>query len=188
MNLLLPSSKFQFKHKLNFILIFILLFIFSGCANYKYTYGIAPYSDGYVVLRNNTLIPEYTIGRDKKAPKDLSLAKERFQRRRAKVEYYYKKMNVLYNPFSSLITYPLSLIGLISGIFKLPFIIISDYRYEHDPEYRERIDRLEEEKMKKEKEKRERLRKELDAFIMQDLQLEESKKFLDEIENTDLSK
>lgn len=151
-----------------------LLFIFmtSGCANYKYMRGVNPYGDGYIVLRNNTVISEYTIGRDNKAPQDLNLAKERFKERRTKVEYYYKKMDILYTPLKTFISYPFSLVGAIVGIFKLPFIIVSDYRYEHNPEYKKKIDTREAQKKKKENEQRQKLQDELSTFIERELAIE----------------
>jgi len=152
----------------------LLLFMFTapGCVSYKYLQGVKPYGDDYVVSRNDTLIPEYTIGRDKKAPLDSSSAEERFKRRRAKVEYYYKKMDIFYDPLVSFASYPLSLVSMITGIFKLPFIAVSDYRYEHNPEYRKRIDKLEADKKRKEDEQRQKLQDELNAFIKRDLEIE----------------
>ncbi len=122
------------------ISLLLLVFVASGCASYKYGSGIKPYGKGYVVLRNNTVIPEYTLGGDNKAPLDLDLEKERFKSRRSKVEYYYKKLNIIYSIYSSFITYPAAIVGMVGGVFKLPFIFVSDYRYEHNPEYRKKID------------------------------------------------
>ena len=72
-------------------LVLVLSLLLSGCATYKFQKGPAPYDKGYVASYDGKIIPEYTIGQANSAP-ELDLAKERFKRRRAKVEYYYKKM------------------------------------------------------------------------------------------------
>lgn len=149
------------------------MFFICGCVNYKYLYGVKSYGDGYVVSRNNTVIAEYTIGIDNKAPQDLDLAKERFQRRRGKVEYYYREMDIFYRPLSSFLSYPRAIFGAFCGVFKLPFIIVSDYRYEHNPKYRKIIDDRDAAEIKKERDKRESLEDEFSAFIKRDLNIEE---------------
>jgi hypothetical protein len=149
-----------------------LAFVFSGCASYKYTTGVNPYGEGYVVLRNGTVIPEYTIGKDNKAPQDLELAEERFKSRRTKVEYYYKKMDIIYSQLSAFVTYPAALVGMIGGVFKLPFILASDYRYEHNPEYRKKVDAKELERRIRDAKERKSQEDKLKNFIKQELEEE----------------
>lgn len=158
------------------IMALLILFTLSGCASYKYTSGGKPYGEGYIVLRNNTAIADYTIGKDNKAPLDLDLAKERFKKRRAQVECYYKKMGIIYSPYSSFVTYPAAIIGMVGGIFKLPFILVSDYRYEHNPEYRKKIDALEMERRIEDMKKRQELQDRLNNFIKKEIEKEDALK------------
>lgn len=154
------------------ISLLVVAFVSSGCASYKYKTGIKPYGEGYMVSRNNTVIPEYTVGGENKAPLDLDLAKSRFKSRRSKVEYYYKKMNIIYSIYSSFVTYPTAIVGMVGGVFKLPFIFVSNYRYEHNPEYRKKIDALEMERRIRDAREREALKEKLNNFIAQELEKE----------------
>lgn len=160
--------------RFSLIIIFLFMFSVSGCAGYKYLYDVKPYKEGYVISRNDTVIVEYTIGRDNIAPQDLKLAKERFRRRKAKVEYYYKKMDILYWPVASAISYPRAIVGVVLGVFKVPFILVSNYRYGHNPEYKNKVDRIDAEKKLKEDKDKEVWRAKLVGFIKQDLEKEES--------------
>lgn len=125
-----------------------------------------------MVSRNGTVMPEYTTGKDDMAPLELELAKKRFKARNAKVAHYYKKMGLIYNLSSSFIAYPVSFVGVAASVFKIPFILVSDYRYEHSPEYKKKIDALEMERVIKEKRAQQKLRDELNAFIKQELEKE----------------
>ena len=73
------------------ILLVLLVVFLSGCATYKFQRGKEPYHKGYVVSRDDYIIPEYTTGKDNSVP-NLEIAKKRFKKRKATVEYYYKKM------------------------------------------------------------------------------------------------
>ncbi len=158
-----------------FILLVLGLFL-SGCATYKFLPGKEPYDKGYVVSRENRAIPEYTIGQDNSVP-DLKLAKERFKRRKAVVEHYHKKMGYIQNNFTMMFWDPVQFIGgAVKGVFYLPYIIYSDYRYEHDPKYREKISKLEREQDAREKAYIEKLTDELNLYIQKDLAKEESLK------------
>lgn len=84
--------------KKHIAVLFAALLLLSGCATYKFEHGKTPYDKGYVVARDRDVIPEYTIGKDNSAP-DLSLARERFRRRRKTVEQYYKKMDKMNSKF-----------------------------------------------------------------------------------------
>jgi len=155
--------------------ILCLLAIFlSGCATYRFKQGLAPYSGGYVVVRDGTVIPEYTFGKDKTVPADLKLAEERFRRRKEMVEYYYEKMGTVSNRVKeTLVDYPVNMGKLVTGIFRLPFIARSEYKYEHDPKYREMIDKKEEERQAKERERVKKYQAWLDEYIQKDLELED---------------
>ena len=151
----------------------LVVFISSGCSTYNYARGGESYAGGYVVLRNNNIIPEYTIGRKNTAPQELSLAKKRFGRRKDKVDRFYKKIGIFYSPFNSIVGYPRAFLGVLCGLFKLPFMIVSDYRYEHNPKYKEIIDSREEKRKMRQDEELDRLKQELNLFIEKDLEIEE---------------
>lgn len=159
---------------MRFFLVIILLSVFSisGCASYKYLYDVKPYKEGYVISRNDTVIAEYTIGKNNLAPQALELAKERFKRRRAKVDYYYKKMDILYGPILSAMSYPRAIVGMITGVFKLPFILVSNYRYVHNAEYKKKVDKKDAERKLKEDKDKEVWRAKLGGYIKQDLEKE----------------
>lgn len=154
--------------------IFLLCLLLSGCATYRFQPGAKPYDAGFVVARDNYPIVEYTLGNENSVPEDLGLAKERFKRRHRMVEHYYKKMGYIENNFNMVFWKPcICLCKTIKGIFRLPFVAISDFRYDHNPQYRERIikkeqeeDALEEANIQTEKDK-------LGKYIQQDLAREE---------------
>lgn len=151
----------------------ILAIFLSGCATYKFKEGLQPYGAGYVVTRDDKGMPEYTAGKDNVLPDDLKLAEERFRRRKEMVEYYYQKMGTMDNRVKeTFVGYPLNMGKLVTGVFRLPFIARSEYKYEHDPKYREMIDKKEEEREAKEKERIKKYQAWLDEYIQKDLELE----------------
>jgi hypothetical protein len=166
------NSKFAVVKNIGYaILIFAFCILnFMGCATYKFQRGSEPpYNKGYVALRDDRVIPEYTIGKDNSVP-DLELAKERFQRRRDTVEYYYKKMGSIENHLKMFLwDPPVMLVKVIGGVFQLPFIAISDYRYQHNPAYKERVRKIEEERDAREETRIKKLKDELDVYIQKDL-------------------
>lgn len=125
------------------ITISFLALSLTGCASYKYQKTEAPEGKtGYVVAREDRVIPEYTIGPDNSYP-GLQLAEARFKRRKDMVEYYYKKMDLIRNRFNDGVkTYGYLFIGIATSVFRLPFAATSDYRYEHDPAYKARMDKI----------------------------------------------
>jgi flagellar basal body-associated protein FliL len=154
------------------ILLVVLVVFLSGCATYKFQRGKSPYNKGYVVSRDGREIPEYTIGRDNSVPK-LALARERFKKRRDTVEAYYKKMGYIESKLKE--TFwdpPVLMIKLAGGIFRLPSIAIADYKYEHDPEYRNKVIRMQEEQDAKEEARIKRLKDELNSYILNELSRE----------------
>jgi len=157
------------------LVLFVLVLFLSGCATYKFQRGKAPYDKGYVVSRDNYTIPEYTIGRDNSAP-DLELAKERLKRRRKIVECYYKQMGYIENQLKMVFWDPaVMFVKLASGVFRLPSIALSDYRYAHNPKYRERIRKLQDEKDTQEEARIKNLKEALNEYIQHDIASEQDK-------------
>ncbi|MDP2939055.1 MAG: hypothetical protein Q8O13_03090 [Candidatus Omnitrophota bacterium] len=169
------------KCRVLILLIVGVSFVISSCASYKDELSGEPYK-GYVYKRNDFLIPEYTVDTKNKAPEDLKLALNRFKRRRSIIEDYYKKMGRIENQFKSLIiNYPLELFSLISIAARWPFIIVSDYRYDHNPKYKEKIDKRDEELDRKEEKIRKDLENKLNKFIERDLAKENYSYNLEEV-------
>ena len=150
-----------------------ILFL-SGCATYSFKKGETPYSNGFVVSRYDRVIPEYTLGKDNSVP-DEQVARERFQRRRVEVESYYKKMGYIENRFKqNFVDPPIFMIQAALGIFWIPSIAIDDYKYNHDPEYKESVDKKEDAEYKAEKERIKVLKDQLKTYIQKDLEKEAS--------------
>ncbi|HNW39212.1 MAG TPA: PKD domain-containing protein [Candidatus Omnitrophota bacterium] len=146
----------------------ILAFLLSGCATYKFQ---KPNSDsqGYLAYYDGYPLAEYTVGKDKSLP-DLTLAKERFKRRKSKVEYYYKKMDQIESRLKAYLWEPPAMVaGFIGGLLRWPFIAVADYKYNHNSKYKAKVDKDEEEKETLSMERVANLRKELDAYIAKDL-------------------
>lgn len=158
--------------KLRKIFLLLALLFLSGCATYKFQKGDAPYENGYVVCYDGKAIPEYTLGKDNSVP-DLSLAKERFLRRRATVEYYYKKLGLIEGRFKSIfLDPPLMMLDFLGGILRWPFIAFDDYKYNRDPEYRKTVDFMDEKKDELEKTQAENLKARLMIYVEEDLAAE----------------
>jgi len=152
---------------------FLLLatLILSGCATYKFQKSTSG-PQGYLACYDGTPIVEYTVGKEKSLP-DLALAKERFKRRRPTVEYYYKQMGRIETRLKEFLwDPPVMAIQALGGVLGWPFIAVADYKYNHNPEYKARVDRLEEEKETLEAARAVNLRKKLDAYIVEDLSKE----------------
>ncbi len=155
-----------------FLFLLFLTFVLSGCATYKFQKSAASGTQGYLACYDGKPISEYTVGKEKIFP-DLTLAKERFKRRRSRVEYYYKQMDQLESRLGSFFWEPPAMMaGLLGGVFRWPFIAAADYRYNHNPKYKSRVDKLDEEKEILEAARVGRLRGELDAYIAEDLSKE----------------
>ncbi len=160
--------------KTKILLIICALLFLSGCATYSLKKGdYSPYNKGFIVTRYDRVIPEYTLGKDNSIPVDEQVARERFQRRRKAVEDYYKKMGYIENRFrQNFIDPPKLIINTVIGVFRLPSIAIKDYKYNHDPKYKESIDKLEDTEYKAEKERIKALKDRLNAYIQEDLKKE----------------
>lgn len=149
--------------------IFCGILFLSGCATYKFQHGNPPYDKGYVAARDDKVLLEYTLGKDKSVP-GIKLAKERFDRRKRIVEHYYKKMGVIQNHFTMAVWEPtITFWKMVGGVFRMPLIIISDFRYEHNPKYKERIRKLEDERDLKESVRIKKLKDKLDGYIEKDI-------------------
>ena len=145
----------------------------SGCATYKFQRGSPPYDKGYVVSREDYTILEYTIGKDNTVP-DLKLALVRFKKRKGTVEDYYKKMGSIENRFKENVwDYMVMFPKLIGSVFTMPGRVISAYKYENNPKYREKIDKLEAQNLAQEEARIKKLKEELYTYIQQDLSKEE---------------
>ncbi|MGA2775560.1 MAG: PKD domain-containing protein [Candidatus Omnitrophota bacterium] len=153
------------------IFLLVAAFILSGCATYKFQKGVKPpFDKGYVATYDGDLIPEYTVGKNNSVPADLSLAKERFKRRRLVVEKYYKDMGYIENHVKEVFLDPPVMIAhIIIGIFKLPSIAYSEYKFNNDPKYREKIIKIEEDEYEREKTRIKALKEELNNYIQKDL-------------------
>lgn len=157
-----------------YLLLIVLFLSGSGCAVYRTHLGKASFDKGYVVSRNDYTIPEYTIGGDNSVP-DIDTAKQRFKRRRKVVEDYYKKMGYIENNFKRNIWNPCwSFMGVVGGVFRLPFIAVSDYRYEHNPKYKDSVDLIEKERASRDKSRIKTLKERLDSYLEEDLKKENS--------------
>ena len=156
------------------ILLVLLVVFLSGCATYKFQRGKEPYNKGYVVSRDDYIIPEYTIGKDNSVP-SIELAKERFKKRRQTVEHYYEKMGYIENKLKTTFWEPTVLfLKFIGGVFRLPSIAISDYKYEHNPQYREKIIKMQQEQDALEEARIQNLKKELNSYIQKELAKEDT--------------
>ncbi len=156
------------KIKKTACLILSVIFI-SGCATYKFHHGKAPYNKGYVVSRDDYAIPEYTLGKDNTVP-PLKIARERFKRRKRVVEDYYKRMGLIQNHFMMAVYDPaITFVKLVGGVFRLPAIAIKDYKYEHNPKYREKVKKIEAEQDEREARRIASLKEKLNEYIIKDL-------------------
>jgi uncharacterized protein YceK len=149
----------------------ILTVFLSGCATYKFQKSTSG-SQGYLACYDGYPIAEYTLGKEKSLP-ELTLAKERFKRRRSTVEYYYKQMGQIESRLKAYLWEPpVMIVGFFGGVLRWPFTAVADYKYNHRPEYKAKIDKLDEEKDALRTARVNSLRKELDNYIAQDLSKE----------------
>lgn len=154
------------------LILFATLFLLSGCATYRFQHGKTPYDKGYLVSRDDRIILEYTIGKDNSVP-GIKLAKERYNRRKKIVEDFYKKMGLIENHFSMVVWRPTIVFWkMVGGVFRLPFIALSDYRCEHNAKYKEKIRNLEARQDALEKARKDKLKDKLNEYIKGDLEKE----------------
>ena len=146
------------------IILVLSSLILSGCATYKFEKGLAPYDQGYVVAKDNKVIPEYTVGKDDAAP-NLETAEARFNRRKKTVESYYEKMGYMKSRAREMFIDPPVMMGkFIVGFFRLPAIAVHNYKYNHNPQYREMVTKEEDEKFEAERKRVDSLKQELNGW------------------------
>jgi len=144
----------------------------SGCAVHRYEKSSK--LDGYAVARFGYVIPEYTVDLENKAPQDLAVAKERFKRRNDIVESYYLRMGRIESYFRRYVWhFPMIMWSIFANTLKMPFHIVSEYRYGNNPAYREKIDNLDARQKEIEDARQDKLRLELREFVRKDLEKEE---------------
>lgn len=162
------ADNFCVKNKTILLIICLAL---GGCTVHRFQksekYG------GQVVARFAYVIPEYTVDLENKAPQDLNLAKSRFIRRNDMVETYYIRMGQIENYSRRYIThFPRIMWSIFANFVKMPFHIVSEYRYDNNEQYRKKIDALDAEAKAKEDAKTGQIKEELKEFIRQDLEKE----------------
>ncbi|OGX32381.1 MAG: hypothetical protein A3D27_04070 [Omnitrophica WOR_2 bacterium RIFCSPHIGHO2_02_FULL_46_37] len=152
-------------------LLFLFLLLFSGCTVHRFQKS--PEEGGYVAARFGYVIPEYTVDLDNKAPQDVKLARARLERRNDTVEKYYIEMGQIENYFQRYVGhFPKIIWSIFANTIKMPFHIVSEYRYEHNEAYRKKIDDLDARQKAREEERINKLKSELREFIAQDLEKE----------------
>ena len=157
-----------------FCLFLITAIFLAGCATSgkAFTYVKSKkYGNGYVINRKGVIIPEYTVGRDNQAPEDLELAQARFKKRKGAVDSFYKRMGVIVD---SNVEMGKTMGSFVTAPFRAPFKIADYNRYENDPDYRAEVDRAEELADQKEEERIAEVRKELAAWLAEQIKREEA--------------
>ena len=158
------------KNSSRLLIILAASFWAAGCVPlYKFQKDERPYQ-GYVVKRNEYLIPEFTTDTEKKAPESLEAAKQRLKRRKATVVRYYRKMELIAPP--DFVTFPKLFGNTFLFIFRWPFVITHEIRYSRSPAYRQRQDARAEHKYQKELAQKRQLQEELNQYIRQDVENE----------------
>jgi hypothetical protein len=156
-----------------FMFLFLGILVLSGCTTYTVKKGTRPYDKGYVVARRGYVIPEFTIGANNTVPEEVDLARERFERRKKTVEYYYEKLGDIDSNFKSYFLKPVSAVGgLMTSPFRLPVVAYQDYKYSHNPEYKEKMDKIDDEKDRIQNAKIKVIKDYLNKYIQDDLRYE----------------
>ena len=126
------------------------------------------------MARFGYIIPEYTVDLENKAPQDLALARSRFTRRHDMAEIYYIRMGQIESYGRRYLThFPRMMWSIFANTIKLPAHIISEYRYDTNEKYREKIDALDAKAKAKEDAKTSQIKEQLKEFIRQDLEKEQ---------------
>lgn len=165
------NKKYNKKISLSHFLLLCCALFLSGCAVHQFQKSQR--LGGYGVARFGYVIPEYTIDLDNKAPQDLELARQRYRRRKDRVERAYIKMGQIEDYLTRYIShYPKIMWSVFANTLKMPFHIVSEYRYQHDEKYRAHIDELDARRDAKEDARIKQIKDELHEFIRQDLEKE----------------
>lgn len=153
------------------LVLFICCLLVQGCTVHKFQKSEK--LGGYAVARFGYVIPEYTVDLDNKAPGEFTVAKARYLRRNDMVETYYIRMGQIESYGRRYITHFPRIMGSMAiNTFKMPFHIVSEYRYDHNESYRKKIDELDAKQKAREDERIALLRRELGEFIRQDMEKE----------------
>ncbi len=160
--------------KKTYLLLFSVCVLGAFLSSCAAIYNIEPagkkYNNGYVVKRNNVIIPEFTVDSKGRAPKDIQTADERFQRRKKAILHYYKRMGY----FGSRVLENTRLfLSSFSAPFRAPIEGMKYHKYENDPEYRAKIDAQDTLEEKKEQDRIESIQAQMQQYIEKDLRLEE---------------
>ncbi len=147
--------------------------LLCGCATtFTFAPGGKKYDNGYVVKRNDVIVPEFTVDKLGKAPADLNVAKARFKRRKKTIIHFYQEMGY----FGSTITEDA---GLFLSAFTVPVRTpiegVKYNKYKNDPAYRAKIGAQDLEEGKKEQEKLKAIEDKMHEYIEKDIALENSK-------------
>lgn len=153
---------------------FLSSLFLCGCATtFTFAPGGKKYDNGYVVKRNDVIVPEFTVDKLGKAPADLNVAKARFKRRKKTIIHFYQEMGY----FGSTITEDA---GLFLSAFTVPVRTpiegVRYNKYKNDPAYRAKIDAQDLEEQKQEQEKLKSLEVEMRKYIEKDIAFENDKK------------
>lgn len=146
------------------------LVFLCGCATtFTFAPGGKKYDNGYVVQRNDIIIPEFTVDKLGKAPADLNVAKARFKRRKKAIIHFYQEMGY----FGSVISEDA---GLFLSAFTVPVRTpiegINYNKYKNDPVYRAKIDAQDLEEQKKEQAKLKAIEDKMREYIEKDMAFE----------------
>ena len=151
----------------------IIGLVLNGCTVHQFQKSAK--HGGYVVARFAYVIPEYTVDLENKAPSDFNLAKSRYLRRNDMVETYYFRMGQIENYGRRYIThFPRIMWSIFANTVKMPLHIFSEYKYDHNEKYRQRIDALDAQRLSKEDQKINRIKEELKDYLVKDLEKESS--------------
>lgn len=144
-----------------------------GCATtYKFAPGGKKYDNGYVVQRNDVIVPEFTVDNLGRAPADLNVAKERFRRRKKTIIRFYQEMGY----FGSTITEDAQLfLSAFTVPVRTPIEGVKYNKYKTDPAYRAKIDAQDLEEEKKEQEKLRAIEDRMREYIEKDIAFENGK-------------
>lgn len=155
------------------IVCFISSFFLSGCATtFTFAPGGKKYDNGYVVKRNDVIVPEFTIDKLGKAPADLNVAKARFKRRKKTIIHFYQKMGY----FGSEITEDAQLfLSAFTVPVRTPIEGVKYNKYKNDPAYRAKIDAQDLEEEKKEQERLKVTEDKMHEYIEKDTASENNK-------------
>ena len=157
--------------KYNFVVLTAIGLLLCGCTVHRFQQSAK--LGGYAVARFGYEIPEYTIDLNHKAPADLKTAKERFLRRNDMVEISYIRMGQIESYGRRYVThFPRMMWSIFANTLKMPFHIVSEYRYDNNEKYRKKIDDLDAQAKAQEDARINTIKEQLKEYLRQDLEKE----------------